>query len=493
MKFSPEDSRGWAVGLFLFQSLEPRYLFSAAITAQIPTQSISSSGASVDLTQYFDDSEIPAGYTVVDIQTNLAAPNNNLPIVLTDSQTPQTVQNFIDYIGSGEFLNSIIHRSVPGFVLQGGGYTSDGSAVSVFGDVPDESSTEILNNTIGTIAMALSSGPGSATSQWFINLANNDGSGSTPDLDDSSDGGPFTVFGEVIYNGLNTADAIAALPVVDDTANQAWSQLPVLSGTNGSTVASVPSDDLVITNPFVVTGDVLFGSNSSDPNLVSASVTNGLLTLTPQAGSAGTSVVLTVTAEDFGGGAVDQTFNVDVAGTLAAPAGILASINLTHHVNLAWDSIEGTSTYQVFRSTTDDFSTATRIVKGLTSPTYNDATAVPGTVYYYWVRGKNSLGVGSTISTSGYIPLPAPTGVTATDFPHHVAIAWSAVSNALSYQVFRSATDNFSTATRIQAGITTTFFSDTTAVSGQTYFYWVRAKNAALVGLQSMDVTGGLS
>ena len=58
--------------------------------------------------------------------------------------------------------------------------------------------------------MALSNGPDSATSQWFVNLANNDGSGTTPNLNDTSDKGPFTVFGNVVYNGMSVVNTIAA-------------------------------------------------------------------------------------------------------------------------------------------------------------------------------------------------------------------------------------------------------------------------------------------
>jgi fibronectin type 3 domain-containing protein len=110
------------------------------------------------------------------------------------------------------------------------------------------------------------------------------------------------------------------------------------------------------------------------------------------------------------------------------------------------------------------------------------------------VRARNSSGVGS-ISTpaSGYIPLAAPTGVAAsTTLPHHVAVTWNSLAGATSYQIFRSTTNDFSTATRIAAGITATFFDDTTAVLGQNYFYWVRAKNAVAVGLQSNSVMGSL-
>jgi len=180
---------------------------------------------------------------------------------------------------------------------------------------------------------------------------------------------------------------------------------------------------------------------------------------------------------------------------LAAPADLTASQGTApHHVALTWAAVSGAASYQVFRSTTDDVSTAVKIVGGLTTTSYDDTTAVPGTLYYYWVAGRNSSGVGSfSAAASGYIPVAAPTGVAATtNLAHHVAVTWAADIGAVTYQVFRSTTDVFSGATRIAAGITTTFFDDTTAVFGTDYFYWVRAKYALGVSAESIAVSGNL-
>ncbi|MGD8843244.1 MAG: choice-of-anchor D domain-containing protein [Gammaproteobacteria bacterium] len=146
---------------------------------------------------------------------------------------PVTVANFLNYIddGSGNrrYDGSFVHRSAPGFVVQGGGFTFD-PALGDFGlpaSTPHiQTDAPIVNefdasrsNLRGTIAMAkLANDPDSATSEWFFNLIDNSGN-----LD--SQNGGFTVFGQVLGNGMDVVDAIAAL----NTSNQggAFSTLPV--------------------------------------------------------------------------------------------------------------------------------------------------------------------------------------------------------------------------------------------------------------------------
>jgi peptidyl-prolyl cis-trans isomerase A (cyclophilin A) len=129
---------------------------------------------------------------------------------------PGTVQNFQTYVNDGDYVNSFIHRSaVDGmnnpFVIQGGGFTVENNLT--FGVVPTD--LPIANefdpnrsNVRGTIAMAKTTNPDSATSQWFFNLQDNSSS-----LDDPSNSGGFTVFGEVLSEAeMAPVDAIAALP-----------------------------------------------------------------------------------------------------------------------------------------------------------------------------------------------------------------------------------------------------------------------------------------
>jgi cyclophilin family peptidyl-prolyl cis-trans isomerase len=291
--------------------LENRCLLSATAVAPIPAETIvtNSSPAPISLGNYFDDPTIIPGDTLVDIQTNLPAPNTNIPILLTNAATPITVANFLHYISSGEYANTIIHRSIPGFIIQGGGDTTTGSQIPSFGAIPGESSTATLKNTTGTIAMALSTGPNSAAREWFFNLADN------PFLDDTSDGGPFTAFGSVIYNGMNTLDAIAALPTVDGSSfSPEWANLPLQNfpGASGSILTQLPA-----TNQFVVIQPAVdplrgltYSAVSTNPTLISATVSGGSLNLDPLGGTGSANIM--VTATDLGGGTVTSSFSVNV-------------------------------------------------------------------------------------------------------------------------------------------------------------------------------------
>jgi peptidyl-prolyl cis-trans isomerase A (cyclophilin A) len=166
------------------------------------------------------------------VQTSLG----NFEIELFEHEAPATVDNFLKYIEDGTFADSFIHRSVAGFVIQGGQFTYTNN---ILGEVPEK--TTILNefrrsNTRGTIAMAkLSGNPDSATSSWFINLADN---GSL----DSENGG-YTVFGEVRGNGMEVIDAIASQPVYN--AGSAFGSLPLVNYSGSGTILS---ENLVITN-----------------------------------------------------------------------------------------------------------------------------------------------------------------------------------------------------------------------------------------------------
>jgi cyclophilin family peptidyl-prolyl cis-trans isomerase len=159
--------------------------------------------------------------TTVRLQTTQGA----IEINLYDNAAPITVANFLAYVRSGAYTDSLIHRSVPGFIIQGGGYTWVGGNTSV-AEVPARAPIQnefsaSRSNLRGTIAMAkLGGDPNSATSQWFINLANN------ASILDGQNGG-FTVFGQIAPESMAVVDAIAALPIVN--AGGAFNELPLTS------------------------------------------------------------------------------------------------------------------------------------------------------------------------------------------------------------------------------------------------------------------------
>ena len=150
--------------------------------------------------------------TIVEMQTN----EGNIDIQLYDTAAPKTVANFLSYVIKGDYNNSFIHRSVPGFVIQGGGYSwSNTTGAAIIPTEPPVVNEFKQSNVRGTIAMAKIGGqPNSATDQWFFNLADN-----SANLDGQNGG--FTVFGQVINNGMQVVDKIAGLSVVNGCSKAA--------------------------------------------------------------------------------------------------------------------------------------------------------------------------------------------------------------------------------------------------------------------------------
>ena len=152
----------------------------------------------------------------------------DIDVQLYTDYTPQTAANFLGYVDRGDYAGSIVHRSAPGFVIQGGGYYITNN--NQYSSVPTQS--PVVNefhysNVRGTVAMAkLGSDANSATSQWFFNLTDN-----SANLDNQNGG--FTVFGYVRDNAsLAVVDAIAALKVID--AGSPFDQLPVINYSSGT-------------------------------------------------------------------------------------------------------------------------------------------------------------------------------------------------------------------------------------------------------------------
>jgi len=157
------------------------------------------------------------------MRTNLG----DIRIDLFEEETPVTVENFLDYVRDGGYEQGIIHRSAPGFVLQGGRDRIVGDAVEAIETLPPILNEPGISNQRGTIAMAkLAGDPDSATSQWFFNLADNS-------LLDSNNGG-FTVFGEVSEDSLSVLDALEAVPVFN--FGQPFTELPLVNYAPGQSL-----------------------------------------------------------------------------------------------------------------------------------------------------------------------------------------------------------------------------------------------------------------
>ena len=138
----------------------------------------------------------------------------NVELELNPLAAPITVNNFLDYVNRGFYRNTLFHRVIAGFVVQGGGYTTglikkDGQKSAIILE-----SNVGLQNTRGTVAMARTSEPNSATSEFFVNLIDN------TSLDYQSASRPgYAVFGKVL-SGIDVIDSIAAQPTATVEINE---------------------------------------------------------------------------------------------------------------------------------------------------------------------------------------------------------------------------------------------------------------------------------
>ena len=140
---------------------------------------------------------------MVKLQTNFG----DITIDLDAEKAPITVANFLSYVESGFYANTIFHRVIDGFMIQGGGFTPDLVQKPTDAPVASEANNGLKNNTY-TIAMARTSDPDSATAQFFINVKDNEGLNYPNAM-----GNGYTVFGKVI-SGTQTIDAIRKVPTM---------------------------------------------------------------------------------------------------------------------------------------------------------------------------------------------------------------------------------------------------------------------------------------
>lgn len=204
--------------------------------------------------------------TIVEMNTSQGV----IEINLFDQQTPKTVANFLSYVQDDSYNETVIHRSISNFVIQGGGFTFSDSLDAIT-TKPAVENEPVFSNVKGTIAMAkLSGDANSATSQWFFNITDNSAA-----LDTQNGG--FTVFGQITAASQSTLDKIAALvhcgetPVVDITAEQCASTDVTISSANLVTIQNVAvmDDDpnsaagLTVTENTLIDSDTSTGSSSS--------------------------------------------------------------------------------------------------------------------------------------------------------------------------------------------------------------------------------------
>lgn len=144
----------------------------------------------------------------------------DIKVQLDPEKAPKSVANFLAYVKAGHYNGVIFHRVIDGFMIQTGGYTPDLKQKPTKAPIPLEAGNGLMNIR-GTIAMARTGDPNSATSQFFINVVDN------PGLDPgyASDGRGYAVFGYVT-EGMDVVDKIRAVQTSKSPKNPAFQNLP---------------------------------------------------------------------------------------------------------------------------------------------------------------------------------------------------------------------------------------------------------------------------
>ena len=347
-----------------------------------------------------------AGVSTIDLRNYFALPNvagqiaqidtvrGKFNVELLAADAPKTVANFLNYVNKGAYTRTFFHRSVPGFVIQAGGFAlleGSSSITPIAADAPVVNEFKVPN-TRGTLAMAkLGSGPNTATNQWFVNLADN-----RSNLDNQNGG--FTVFARVIGTGMTVSDNIAALPIFNASqalSDGAFDNLPLIS-------SALSADSLILVRSIKVipvypaapgdTAVLAFSVASSEPAIVGATISGSFLVLNPGSGGRAT---LTVRATDVNGNAAESVFVVTNGAAPPKPTFITQPVAQTVAVGstVVFNSVAlGAPTFEWRRNGA--------IVAGATSATLVISGASAAQEGTYTVTATNASGAAISDSVS---------------------------------------------------------------------------------------------
>jgi endo-1,4-beta-D-glucanase Y/fibronectin type 3 domain-containing protein len=229
---------------------------------------------------------------------------------------------------------------------------------------------------------------------------------------------------------------------------------------------------------------VLRGTTSGGPYGTTVVTNHTTTSFTNTSLTNGTTYFFVVRAVNAAGtsGNSAQASATPTAGTIPpAPTNLVATPG-NQQVALTWNASTGATSYTVLRATVSG-GPYTSVQTGITTTSFTNTSLTNGTTYFYVVRAVNAFGTSgnsnqaSATPTAGTIP-PAPTNLVATAGNQQVALTWNASTGATSYTVLR-ATVSGGPYISVQTGITTTSFTNTSLTNGTTYFFVVRAVNAA--------------
>jgi peptidyl-prolyl cis-trans isomerase A (cyclophilin A)/peptidyl-prolyl cis-trans isomerase B (cyclophilin B) len=178
---------------------------------------------------------VAPGALAADPQVDMRTSAGTIRLELYPARAPKTVENFLQYVRDGHYNGTLFHRVIDGFMIQGGGFDSKYSQKSTRAPIPNEAQGAAkagLKNEVGTVAMARTADPNSATAQFFINVGDNSFLNWG---DPRSDGNGYAVFGKVV-SGMDVVSKIAKTP----------------TGSGGPFQRDVPRQPIVIESVSVV-------------------------------------------------------------------------------------------------------------------------------------------------------------------------------------------------------------------------------------------------
>ena len=155
-------------------------------------------------------------------KVKLATSAGDIVIELDAAKAPKSVENFVQYVKAGHYSGTVFHRVIPNFMIQGGGMSADMKEKPTRAPIPLESRNG-LSNVRGTVAMARTNDPNSATAQFFINVKDN----AFLDAANSRDGNGYAVFGKVVA-GMDVVDKIRAVATSNKGPHQDVPVEPVI-------------------------------------------------------------------------------------------------------------------------------------------------------------------------------------------------------------------------------------------------------------------------
>ena len=420
------------------ERLEPRQLLTINIVTAIADQTFATNAPaqSISLVGRFDNPLVTG--TVVRFTTNSAAPNDKVFVELFDQAgpgrtrtTPLTTANFLAYANAGRYQNTILHRSVPGFIVQAGGFTQPTAPSGQAGGSPTTIATyapvtnEPGNSNIrGTIAMAKVGGnPNSATDQWFFNLADN-----RANLDSQNEG--FTAFGQVLGTGMSVVDSLAAVPfygAVDFYNNGALTDLPLRNIPNPIPNPFVIQPSQFVAFPTIVpVKELIYTATTSSSSLVSTAIgVDGILRLTPVVNAVGIATVTVRAASRFNvADFVEDSFTVTLRqATVPSAPSITSTLAGNGQVTVGWAAPTNTGgspiTNYLVKYSANNGLTFTNFVHPVSAALSCVVTGLTnGTPYRFKVVAVNSSGISppSTLSSPSapFLAFTQPQGLYAT-------------------------------------------------------------------------------